>query len=102
MQTGLRTFAWLLCLNVLYTQTRTLHSWGTFCECFSNTPHLHTQGLQDFIPENQSFDLVWIQWVAGYLTDADLVKFLRRCKSGLKSGGLIVVKDNMFHGFVLV
>eukprot|EP01084_Bolivina_argentea_P274681 468233_1 len=59
-------------------------------------------GLQDFIPEKQSFDVMWIQWVVGYLTDVDLVKFLRRCQSGLKSGGFIVIKDNMFDGFVLV
>ncbi len=60
------------------------------------------QGLQDFIPEEQSFDLMWIQWVIGYLTDVDLVKFFRRCQIGLKSGGFIVIKDNMFNGFVLV
>ncbi len=40
--------------------------------------------------------------MVGYLTDVDLVKFLRRCQSGLKSGGFIVIKDNMFDGFVLV
>ncbi len=38
----------------------------------------------------------------GYLTDVDFVKFFRRCQIGLKSGGFIVIKDNMFNGFVLV
>ncbi len=61
-----------------------------------------SQGLQDFIPEEDLFDLMWIQWVIGYLTDVDLVKFLRRCRAGLKSGGFIVIKDNMFDGFALV
>lgn len=37
-------------------------------------------GLQDFEPTAMHYDLVWIQWVSGHLTDEHLVQFLRRCK----------------------
>lgn len=44
--------------------------------------------------------MVWIQWVIGHLTDADLVSFLRRCKASLKPGGVICIKDNSYSGSV--
>ncbi|XP_068104588.1 N-terminal Xaa-Pro-Lys N-methyltransferase 1 isoform X2 [Hyperolius riggenbachi] len=52
-------------------------------------------GLQDFVPEPSRYDVIWIQWVIGHLTDSHLVDFLKRCKSGLRSNGIIVIKDNM-------
>ena len=52
-------------------------------------------GLQDFEPAADSYDLVWVQWVIGYLRDADLVKFLRRCGDALREGGVLVIKDNV-------
>ena len=52
-------------------------------------------GLQDFDPPARSYDLVWVQWVIGYLRDADLVGFLRRCGAALREGGLVVIKDNV-------
>ncbi len=27
-------------------------------------------GLQEFVPEKAKYDLIWIQWVIGYLTDS--------------------------------
>ncbi len=41
--------------------------------------HLYTAGLQEFIPAPDTYDLIWVQWVVGHLTDADLVQFLLRC-----------------------
>ena len=55
-------------------------------------------GLQDFDPKPKSYDLIWIQWVIGHLTDVDCVKFLRRCANGLKAGGVICIKDNTCSG----
>lgn len=52
------------------------------------------KGLQDFEPMEQSYDIIWIQWVIGYLTDDDLVEFLKRCAVSLRRGGVVVVKDN--------
>ncbi|KAM9734722.1 N-terminal Xaa-Pro-Lys N-methyltransferase 1 [Menidia menidia] len=54
-------------------------------------------GLQDFSPETGRYDVIWIQWVIGHLTDDHLVEFLRRCKKGLRPNGLIVIKDNVSY-----
>ncbi|XP_023653137.1 N-terminal Xaa-Pro-Lys N-methyltransferase 1 [Paramormyrops kingsleyae] len=59
-------------------------------------------GLQDFEPQPGRYDVIWIQWVIGHLTDEHLVSFLQRCRAGLSPGGLIVVKDNVaYEGVVL-
>ncbi|KAJ3018595.1 hypothetical protein HKX48_002790 [Thoreauomyces humboldtii] len=53
-------------------------------------------GLQDFVPEEGRYDLIWTQWVIGHLTDDHLVQFFQRCRKGLKKeGGLIGVKENV-------
>ncbi|KHJ40468.1 hypothetical protein D918_09514 [Trichuris suis] len=53
-------------------------------------------GLQHFVPPANRYDLIWIQWVSGQLTDNDLKQFLLRCKSALSSdGGAIVLKENI-------
>lgn len=52
-------------------------------------------GLQEFTPEVGLYDVIWIQWVLGHLTDKHLVAFFRRCKAGLKDNGVIFVKENM-------
>lgn len=57
--------------------------------------------LQSFDPEehNRTYDLIWCQWVTGYLTDEDLTKFFVRCKQCLEpKNGMIVVKDNVTRG----
>uniref|UniRef100_A0A8C5R7B2 protein N-terminal methyltransferase n=1 Tax=Leptobrachium leishanense TaxID=445787 RepID=A0A8C5R7B2_9ANUR len=57
--------------------------------------NFYCSGLQDFTPELNRYDLIWIQWVIGHLTDVHLVEFLKRCKAGLQPNGIIVIKDNM-------
>uniref|UniRef100_A0A0N5AHC2 Alpha N-terminal protein methyltransferase 1 n=1 Tax=Syphacia muris TaxID=451379 RepID=A0A0N5AHC2_9BILA len=52
-------------------------------------------GLQDFEPQENYYDMIWIQWVTGHLTDEDLVSFLKRCQNGLREGGCIVLKENV-------
>ncbi|USP82340.1 uncharacterized protein yc1106_09614 [Curvularia clavata] len=60
-------------------------------------------GLQDWVPEPGTYDLIWNQWCLGHLTDAQLVVYLQRCKQGLKlaiegdnaTRSWIVVKENM-------
>jgi protein N-terminal methyltransferase len=67
-------------------------------------------GLQDWVPEEGAYDLIWNQWCLGHLTDAQLIVYLRRCKDGLRKasavpgveaeghngmGGWIVVKENL-------
>ncbi|KAK4122229.1 hypothetical protein N657DRAFT_621458 [Parathielavia appendiculata] len=57
-------------------------------------------GLEDWQPEDGvRYDLIWIQWCVGHLTDAQLVSFLERCRTALNpDGGWIVVKENNSTG----
>ena len=53
------------------------------------------RGLQDYDPPPEiQYDLVWVQWCVGYLTDVDCVRFLRRMRRALAPGGVVVLKDN--------
>jgi len=56
---------------------------------------IHTE-LQSFVPTAGRYDLVWVQWCTGHLTDGDLARLLRDCGRALAPGGLLVVKDNTF------
>ncbi|XP_006005543.1 N-terminal Xaa-Pro-Lys N-methyltransferase 2 isoform X2 [Latimeria chalumnae] len=51
--------------------------------------------LQEFTPTSKKYDVIWIQWVIGHLTDKNLLEFLLRCKYGLKENGVIIIKDNV-------
>lgn len=58
--------------------------------------------LQEFTPEAGRYDIIWVQWCIGHLTDDDFVSFFKRAKVGLKPGGLFVLKENIARtGFVL-
>ncbi|KAF7241400.1 Alpha N-terminal protein methyltransferase 1B [Varanus komodoensis] len=55
----------------------------------------HCCSLQEFTPAPGKYDVIWIQWVSGNLTDKDLLGFLIRCQNGLKENGVIILKDNV-------
>ncbi|KAM6305707.1 N-terminal Xaa-Pro-Lys N-methyltransferase 2 [Aegotheles albertisi] len=55
----------------------------------------YCKSLQEFTPAQRRYDVIWIQWVSGYLTDKDLLEFLIRCQNGLKDNGVIILKDNV-------
>ncbi|KAK4857626.1 hypothetical protein QYF36_003662 [Acer negundo] len=58
--------------------------------------------LQEFTPDTGKYDIIWVQWCIGHLTDDDFVSFFKRAKVGLKPGGLFVLKENIARtGFVL-
>ncbi|KAF7067973.1 hypothetical protein CFC21_073778 [Triticum aestivum] len=58
--------------------------------------------LQDFTPEEGRYDVIWIQWCIGQLTDDDFISFFNRAKVGLKPDGFFVLKENIAkNGFVL-
>ena len=60
------------------------------------------QGLQDVEAKANRYDVVWIQWCIGHLTDDDCVDFLRVCAQSLRPQGMIIVKENNARrGFVL-
>lgn len=50
--------------------------------------------LQHWEPPKDTYSLIWVQWVLVYLTDTDIIKFLRRCGEALKQGGVICLKEN--------
>ncbi|CAH0556729.1 unnamed protein product [Brassicogethes aeneus] len=52
-------------------------------------------GLQNFDPEPCKYDVIWIQWVLGHLTDEDFIKFFQKCQKGLKDNGYFIVKENI-------
>ncbi|KAM0347398.1 hypothetical protein ACHAPU_004919 [Fusarium lateritium] len=58
---------------------------------------IHNVGLEKWQPtEGAVYDLIWIQWCIGHLTDQELLEFLERCKTVLeKENGLIVFKENL-------
>lgn len=51
--------------------------------------------FQEFQCSNTNYDLIWIQWVLMFGTDAEVVEFLKLCKSNLSSNGKIVLKENI-------
>nr|XP_025036913.1 alpha N-terminal protein methyltransferase 1B isoform X3 [Pelodiscus sinensis] len=55
----------------------------------------YCSSLQEFTPAPQKYDVIWIQWVSGNLTDKDLLEFLIRCQNGLKDNGVVILKDNV-------
>ncbi|KAK1384816.1 Methyltransferase [Heracleum sosnowskyi] len=58
--------------------------------------------LQEFTPDAKRYDVIWVQWCIGHLTDDDFVSFFNRAKVGLKPGGIFVLKENIARsGFVL-
>jgi protein N-terminal methyltransferase len=70
--------------NLLEKAKLTVPSARNFLQC----------ALQDFTPAVNEYDIIWIQWVLLYLTDSDLVEFLRRCKLALRGNGVICFKEN--------
>jgi len=54
-------------------------------------------GLEDWSPaEGTLYDLIWVQWCVGYLTDEQFVAFMKRCRAALNpDGGIMVVKENL-------
>ncbi|ORY69572.1 alpha-N-methyltransferase NTM1 [Pseudomassariella vexata] len=69
----------------------------------SGVGHVFNVGLEEWQPmEGVSYDIIWNQWVVGHLTDAQLIKYLERCKEALsrdeetgRTIGLIVLKENL-------
>ncbi|GAB4829453.1 hypothetical protein Ancab_019125 [Ancistrocladus abbreviatus] len=58
--------------------------------------------LQEFTPDSGRYNVIWIQWCVGHLTDDDLISFFKRAKAGLKPGGFFILKENIArNGFVL-
>jgi protein N-terminal methyltransferase len=48
------------------------------------------------------YDVIALQWVAAYVSDPDLIRFLSRAKGALNTNGIIFLKDNVAAGMGLV
>ena len=60
---------------------------------------VHAVALEDFAPPaGSTYELVWAQWVLGYVDDEALITLLRRCAALLAPGGCIVVKESVTRG----
>ena len=46
--------------------------------------------MQGWQPEAGRYDVIWIQWAIGHLTDEDFVRFFADCEKGLKPDGIVV------------
>jgi protein N-terminal methyltransferase len=57
--------------------------------------HTFCKGLQQFKFEQGKYDVIWVQWCLLYMTDYDIVNFLKRAKRNLNPNGIIVVKENV-------
>lgn len=58
--------------------------------------------LQEFTPDAGRYDVIWVQWCIGHLTDEDFISFFKRAKLGLKAGGIFILKENITRsGFIL-
>lgn len=64
--------------------------------------NFYQAGIEAHDPEPGRYDIIWLQWAALYLTDDDLIAFLRRSAAALKPGGMLFVKENVCErGFIL-
>ena len=54
-------------------------------------------GLEEWYPaEGTLYNLIWVQWCLGYLTNEQVVAFMKRCRAALSpGGGIMVVKENL-------
>lgn len=41
----------------------------------SRVGHYFAMGMQDFTPQSGRYDVIWIQWVIGHLTDGKALYF---------------------------
>ena len=78
--------------------TKQVHNYMDDQNLSNRIENIYTIGLQQFEPKLNHYDLIWIQWVIGHLTDDDFVSLLKRCKEGLTPGGCIGIKDNVTSG----
>lgn len=56
--------------------------------------NIYVIGLENWVPEPQTYDLIWNQWCVGHLTDAQLTAYLQRAAAALTPQGILVLKEN--------
>ncbi|KAJ5740868.1 Alpha N-terminal protein methyltransferase 1 [Penicillium malachiteum] len=59
---------------------------------------IYTVGLENWHPQKK-YDLIWVQWCVGHLTDTQLTEFIVRCRNSLTETGIMVIKENLSTDF---
>ncbi|KAJ5178159.1 uncharacterized protein N7500_000858 [Penicillium coprophilum] len=59
---------------------------------------IYTRGLENWTPDKK-YDLIWVQWCVGHLTDSQLIDYTVRCRKSLTENGLMVLKENLSTHF---
>jgi protein N-terminal methyltransferase len=54
----------------------------------------YCEGLQNWAPVKNKYSIIWVQWVLVYLTDVDIIRFLKTCGAALTEHGVICIKEN--------
>jgi protein N-terminal methyltransferase len=80
--------------DLVESSPRLLYSAPNHLGNLSNNCRFFCSELQDWKPGVNRYSIIWVQWVLCYLTDKDIVEFLRRCSDSLVDGGWIVLKEN--------
>jgi len=52
------------------------------------------QRLEEFLPNPDCYDLIWLQWTLQYLVDEDVIRALTALRRSLRKKGLMVLKEN--------
>lgn len=60
----------------------------------SHRCRFYCEALQNWNPVSNKYSIIWIQWALCYLTDYDIVQFLKRCADSLVDEGWIILKEN--------
>ncbi|KAG9392206.1 Protein of unknown function DUF858 methyltransferase-like [Carpediemonas membranifera] len=45
-------------------------------------------------PKDACYDIIWIQWAIGYITDAEMHGVLTKLRASLSETGVLIIKDN--------
>lgn len=57
------------------------------------------QNLQNLPPDEESYDVVWVQWCLQYLTDVDVILAIKNLASSLtEKTGYLIIKENRPYG----
>ena len=80
--------------DLVESNSRLLYAAPDYIGVKASKCRFYNTELQDWQGKPNTYTIIWIQWVACYLRDDDLVEFLKRCAGSLVEDGVIVLKEN--------
>jgi protein N-terminal methyltransferase len=84
------------CVDIVESDSKFLTKAVEECkERNSTNARFLLEGLEEFVPEDGRYCLLWCQWVLSHLTDNDVVAFISRALNSLRNvGGILILKEN--------